>query len=76
MQNPKIRLNMLISEWNQRLPARQCECILSWASKKLAQASGILYRTYKGHLFSGECPKNLVSPIADVFIVLYFSSWQ
>ena len=34
---------------------------LSWVSRKLARASGILFRTYKGHLFSGECPKNLAS---------------
>ena len=41
-----------------------CECILSWASGKLAWASEILYRTYKGHLFLGECSRNLVSHTA------------
>ena len=41
--------------------ARQCECILSLASRKLARASGILDRTYKGHRVLGECSRNLVS---------------
>ena len=41
--------------------ARQCECILSWASGKLTWASEIFYRTYNEHLFSGECSRNLVS---------------
>ena len=49
------------SEGNWHSPTRQCECILSWASRKLAWVSEILYRTYKGHLFSGECSRNLVS---------------
>ena len=52
------------SEGNWCLPARQFECILSWSSRKLAWASGILYRTYKGYLFLGECSKNLVSHTA------------
>ena len=38
-----------------------CECILSWASGKLAWASEILYRTHNRHLFLGECSRNLVS---------------
>ena len=33
-------------------------------SIKLAWASEILYGTYKGHLFSGECSPNLLSYIA------------
>ena len=44
--------------------APQCKCILSWASRKLTWTSGILYRTYEGHLFMGECPQNLVSHTA------------
>ena len=39
--------------------ASQYECILTWASRKLAWASAILYRTYKGHLFLGKCSKIL-----------------
>ena len=37
-----------------------------WAGwvETLAWASGILYRTYEGHLFSGECSNNLVSHTA------------
>ena len=41
-------------------PACQCECISSWLSRKLAWTR-ILYRTYKGHVFSGECSRNFVS---------------
>ena len=33
-------------------------------SRKLAVASGILYRTYKAHLFLGECSRSLVSHTA------------
>ena len=71
------------SEGNLRSPARQCEYILSWASRKLAWASGILYRTYKGYLFSGKCSRNLVSQavldtlLGDVyrFISSIVSKW-
>ena len=35
--------------------------ILSWASRKLAWVSQILYGTYKGHFFSGECSRNFIS---------------
>ena len=44
--------------------ACQFECILSWASRKLTWVSEILYRTCKGHLFWGECPRNFVSHTA------------
>ena len=51
-----------VVQWGKlTLAARQCECILSWASRKLSWASSISYRTCKGHLFSGECSRNLVS---------------
>ena len=49
------------SEGNLCSPAHQCEYILSWMSRKLAWASAILHRTYKGYLFSGECSRNLAS---------------
>ena len=76
------------SQGNWRSPARQSECILSWASIKLAWASGILYRTYKGHawvsgilyyrtykghLLSGECSINLVSHTVDLTHVIHVS---
>ena len=51
----------------REINTRQCEYILSWARRKLTWASGILYRTYKGQLFSGECLRNLVS-----HTVMYF----
>ena len=47
--------------------AHQCEWLFSWASGKLAWASGILYRVYKRNLFSGECSRNLVSYPEDIF---------
>ena len=50
-----------------------CECILSWATRKLVWASGILYRTYKGHLFSSKCCKNFVSH--TVTTLVYVMSW-
>ena len=47
----------------------QCKCILSWASGKLTRSSGILYRTYKGHLFLSECSKKLLSHTVSSAIV-------
>ena len=45
-------LSMQPWQWGKlTLAARQYECILSWARRKLAGASGILYRIYKGHMF-------------------------
>ena len=41
--------------------------LLSWVSRKLAWASEILYRKYKGHLFSGGCSRNLVSHTVVIF---------
>ena len=41
--------------------ARQCECILNWVSRNLAWASGILYRTYKGHLSWGKWSRKTFS---------------
>ena len=42
----------------------QCKCILSWASTKLAWASGIFYRTYDEHL--GLIPETIHSRSAQL----------
>ena len=66
-----------------RSPAHQCECILSWVCRKLAWASGILYKRCKGHLFLGKCSKNLVPHTAfkfilpvlnSIFLLLYYAT--
>ena len=55
-------LSLCLQSGKLTLPTRQCECILSWASRKLAWVSVSLYRTcILGHLFLDECSKILVS---------------
>ena len=56
--------NRLWHHYRGKLTLAHASTFLSWASKKLAWASEILYTTYKGHLFSGECSKNLISHTA------------
>ena len=56
-------MNNTVREMNTCQIANEKE-ILSWMSRKLFLASGILYRTYKAYLFLGECSRSLVSHTA------------
>ena len=63
---PKMSLHLMVlvhhqAQWQWgKLMLTNLSAFFSWMSRKLAWASGILCRTYKGHLFWGECFKNLV----------------